>query len=108
MTLYPIGPLFDTTPPPAKHLARRTDPETSKRAARHVARSGKAVRQRKQLYEAVVAGPGRTCPELAKATGIDRYDAARRLPELKGKIKHGDVKRCEVTGSPCVTWEVAT
>ena len=90
MTIYPIPPLFNQNTPTAQ-LSRHTDPETSQRAARLVTRSGKAVRQRRLLYAAVVAGPGRTAAELGKACGIGTFDACRRLPDMK-------VQRPEVDG----------
>ncbi len=110
MTIYPIPDLFAQNTPPAL-LSRHTDPETSRRAARRVSRSGKAIRERRLLYAAVIAEPGRTAAELGKACGVERYEASRRLPDMKvqlpevtGRLRHGPKRTCHELGSVCHTW----
>ena len=87
--------------------ARRTDPRSSHAAAIHVERSGKAGQQRIRCGAAVLKNPGCTSQELCEITGIDRYELARRLPELRLEmlIKNGEADRiCKVTGRPAMTW----
>jgi CRP-like cAMP-binding protein len=87
--------------------ARRTDPASSHIAARTVERSGRAGQQRIRCGAAVLRNPGRTSQELCEITGIDRYELARRLPELReeGLIRNGEALReCRVTGRPAMTW----
>ena len=87
--------------------SRRTDPETSKIAERKLRESGKLSLQRRQALEAVRRFPGKTAPELAKATGLDRYMLSRRLAEIRtlGDVFNPQVKRmCRVTGSASMVW----
>lgn len=83
--------------------ARNTDPSTSIEAGEQVELSGNAHFQRELALDAVKRNPGLTSKELSQATGIDRYQLARRLPELT-EVKQGDKRICAVSGRPCVTW----
>jgi len=76
---------------PAK--ARRLDPESSKRAARYVERTGIVVSQREQVLEALRRFPGRCTKEIARMAGLDRYMVARRMPELEqmGLARRGEM-----------------
>ena len=88
--------------------ARRTDPWPSHAAADHVERTGKAGQQRIRCGAAVLKNSGKTSQELSEITGIDRYELARRLPELRaqGLIRNGaETKICNITGRPAMTWE---
>jgi len=101
--------LFGTTPNRSGlqcvSNARRNDPDTSKEAGEKVEASGKAERQRREILAGVTRHPGRTTDELAKLLGMDRYDAARRAPEVKraGLIRYGEKRRSEVSGNNAVT-----
>lgn len=92
------APLF------AQLRSRATDPATSRAAARSHCR--KAQTQRTQLLAAVRRTPGLTAVELARAVGVDRYAASRRLPELEadGKVEKGDARTCRVNRRSMVTW----
>jgi len=90
----------------ATPAARRTDPETSHKAAEEHTRSGARAHQQQQVTAAVRALPGRTSFELAMATGLDRYMVARRLPECvtAGTVRKGATKTCGITGKTALTW----
>lgn len=92
------------------HLASSTDISTSHEAALHVVASGTQAAQQDRAARAVLAHPGLTSMELAKATGQDRYMLARRLPELlgDGRAWRGPKKPCAISGrSACTWWPVA-
>lgn len=67
---------------------RRTDPPSSRRAARRQDRGGtRSVRQgdMARVLEAVRTAPGLSSRQLAERFGLDRYMVARRLPDLQRK-----------------------
>lgn len=87
--------------------ARATDPATSHEAARKVEKSGRAQTNRARCLDAVKAQPGATSGEIAKAAGLERHEAARRLPELRdklGMVKNEGQRKCKVTGNPSIQW----
>lgn len=88
------------------HPARSADPQTSHDAARHIVASGAQALQQNQTLDAVAGNPGLTSNELARATGLDRYMLARRLPELcdSDRVVRGDARRCSVSGRSAATW----
>jgi len=67
--------------------SRKTDPESSRRAAREIERSGVLKGQRLLCLELVQKYPGRSSKELSTLGSLDRYQLARRLPELV-KLNH--------------------
>jgi hypothetical protein len=90
--------------------ARRTDPQSSHTAAQN-ADSSKAANIRRLCLQTVVNKPGATSAEIADALGIDRHDAARRLPDLRkaGKVCNGHPRRCRVSGADdSLTWYPTT
>ena len=86
--------------------ARRTDPESSHRAALHITRTGKRGAQQDQAIAAVRQFPGCTSFELAMRTHLDRYMLARRASECEaaGRIRRGELRRCSVSGRTALTW----
>lgn len=85
--------------------SRRSDPATSVEAARRIEGDGKAAKHRRMLLEAVRARPKRTAAEYGKQVGLDRFEASRRLPELRPFwVDCGDPRECEVLKSKCMTW----
>lgn len=89
------------------HLpARSTDPTTSWVAAEQIVSSGKAALQQSTALEAVKANPGHTSAELARYCSLDRYQLARRLPELEeaGRVVRGPARKCLATGNSATTW----
>ena len=98
---HETGPLFAR--------ARRADPETSHAAAREVTESGAAAKQAKAVWWVLqtFGGPLTSAEVAAKHSTLDRYQAARRLPELRaaGWVKNGEARTCSVTGRKALTWE---
>jgi len=90
--------------------ARRTDPSTSHDAARKVERAGKAENNRTKCFEALLRLGGQTSAEVAVMAGLDRHEAARRLPELRdaNQVRNGDKRRCSITNNMALTWWVVT
>lgn len=77
--------------------ARRTDPQTSKDAAKH-ALSAKAAGERKAIYESLKAGD-KTAKQVATDTGIDYIEVQRRKSEIAGIGPTGArLDGCEVWG----------
>jgi len=86
--------------------ARSTDPATSWEAAEHMVKSGRAGQQQETAVSAVTAHPGMTSHELARLCTLDRYQLARRLPEVEdaGRVTRGEARKCLVTGHKAATW----
>lgn len=93
-------PMFDLAPPRFPRT-RRGDPRSSQDAATAIEESGRAKTQALRVLRALRRYPNSTSMELAKASRIDRYAVARRLPEL---ATANLVKRYEPTKAtaPCV------
>lgn len=80
---------------------RRTDPDTSKDAAKHACCT-KAADERLAIYRALKAAPeGLTAREIAEVTGIDYIEVQRRKAETLG-IYETDSKR-----GGCKVWRAA-
>ncbi len=86
--------------------ARRSNPTSSHEAADFVERTGLAQQQAARALSAVRAYPGRTSQELATLSQLDRYELARRLPELRvaGQVRNGVKRQCTVTGQQALEW----
>jgi predicted HTH transcriptional regulator len=81
--------------------SRRTDPESSRRAEDQLRRSGVLRGQQKIALELVKAHPGKTSKQLARLGTLDRYQLARRLPEL---LEMKLVTRTETGNLDCQWW----
>lgn len=79
---------------------------TSMEAAERHEGTGKAAAHREQVLEGVRRLPGLTSRELAAEIGMDRHEAARRLPELESLfwVIKGEARKCRVGGTNAVTW----
>ena len=86
--------------------ARNTDPVTSHLAAQAVTESGSRQSHNQQCLKEVRKNPGASSAKIAKATGLDRHEAARRLSDLNGiSVEKGEPARCKLCkGKLCVTW----
>ena len=85
--------------------ARNTDPRTSHMAAEAMTKSGKRQSNIEKCFKAVLDNPGSSSAKIAKVTGLDRHEAARRLADLKGlRVKQGAPEYCDVCKRECVTW----
>jgi hypothetical protein len=105
MDEYGQGLLFEGARPP---IARNTDPISSHMAAREITLSGARGKQQRLALRVVIEHPGMTSRELAALCSLDRYQMARRLPELEeaGLVAKGPVRQCKAGGRPAVTWLV--
>lgn len=78
--------------------ARRTDPKTSRDAAKHAA-STKAQGERIAIRQALEQfKPGLTAREIAAYTGIDYIETQRRLSEVAGIERSGERR------DGCMVW----
>ena len=93
------APLFET-----KLLSRNTDPDTSKRAAEKLVKSGELSRQENHVWQCIrefycdygdFDGSGFTAKELTQEYGLDYIVIQRRLSGLRNKgwiAKTGEVR----------------
>lgn len=90
--------------------ARRSDPITSKAAARSVFESSRA--QREVIYMSLLRhGSPLTADEIAQREGMSIEQCCRRLPELADVEKDGRVERLAETrltrsGRPAHLWRL--
>ena len=86
--------------------ARNTDPITSHLAAGSVTKSGSRQTHSQLCRDAVRKYPGASSARIAKLTGLDRHEAARRLADLTDLyVEKGEPARCKLCkGNLCVTW----
>lgn len=80
--------------------ARCGDPLPSLEAAERHERSGAARTNRERVLEVVRAFPGLASSEIAVIAGLERHEAARRLPEVaaRGWIKQEGTRTVAVEG----------
>jgi hypothetical protein len=101
--LFPEYPILQRE----EHLpARKSDPPSSKAAAREITDSGERDRQMREVLALVIGNPGCTSLELSRRSSLDRYQIARRLPELEREsaVHRGQIRRCRIGKRPAVTW----
>ena len=94
-------------PRPRSPATRATDPETSWKAEDGINKDGTRDRQARQVLALVRAAPGKTSAEIGQISmAVDRYIAARRLPELEKLhlVRRGEARRCSTTGRQAMTW----
>ena len=89
-------------------ISRATDPSTSHLAETEITRSGQRATQQIVLLRLVELHPGKTSAELARLGGVDRYVAARRLPELRTSrhVENGVSRTCAATNHKAMTWNL--
>ena len=90
-------------------ISRRSDPETSKEAAREMNESGRREGQALAVLALVRRWPRSTAPELASFSNgsLDRYQVSRRLADLEhvGKVIKRNSRKCSIRGTEMHTWE---
>jgi len=87
--------------------ARRTDPASARASADLVESRGIAPAQRGLVLALVQHYPGKTSAELAaRSQGLDRWQVARRLPELAeaAVVCRGAQRICRVCQRKSITW----
>ena len=86
-------------------ISRKTDPVSSSLAEMEVSIFARGEQQ-KIVLAAVTDHPGCTSMELSVVCGLDRYQVARRLPELERVrlVRKGPIRVCQVGGRKAVTW----
>lgn len=101
-----LFPELAERPAAVRARARRGDPSSSAQAAERVEASGVAHSQREEILGLVCKYPGRTSAELSTKCSLDRWQVARRLPELAkvGDIRRGTKRFCGIVLQKCVTW----
>ena len=87
-------------------MSRSTDPASSYDAAEQLIQSGRHNDQLRIVLDTVRSWPGQTSRELAQHCELDRYQIARRLPELEqmGLVRKGVVRACSAGGRQAATW----
>lgn len=87
-------------------LARRTDPETSKRAARQA--QAFAGGHCLQILQALAQHGPQTKDELAGHTGLDSVAVARRMAQLRDDllVRDSGKTRPTTTGRAATVWEL--
>ena len=98
--------VFDGPPESPVHYdleaaSRKTDPPSRFRAAREIEKSGVLRGQRLIALNLVKQYPGKTSKELSQLGTLDRYQLARRLPELALEKL---IKRTEHQAEDCRWW----
>lgn len=101
MSKHELGadlPLFDA--------ARRSDPLTSRIAARDITEGGARAQMTQKALHLVRMNPGSTANELEWTICVSDGRIRKRLNDLlkDGLVRRGEPKRCSVTGRLGVTW----
>lgn len=86
--------------------SRRTNPETSHLAERHINESGLRANQQRAVYGLIVSHPNHTTQELAALGILARDEISRRAPELitAGLVEKGPARRCTQTRRSAHPW----
>lgn len=86
--------------------ARSTDPQSSHDAADAHTGSGARQRHIEIVVAQVRAFEGLTSAEIAVRTGLERHEAARRLPDAEkaGAVRKGMPRKCSISNKLVTTW----
>ena len=93
-------------------MSAKADPPTSREAAKELVESGKLSKREEMVLALVRRFPGLTYRELwNKRNAVfhselgTAIELMRRLGGLKGrKVRHGEIRECEVAERRMVTW----
>lgn len=88
----------------AKHLARRTDPDTSKLVASDIAREGTVGRLHQLVIDTVAKHPNKTAREISDIAGVDNLH--KRVAELVRRqlLRVTGYRQCTVSGRMAQTY----
>jgi len=84
-------------------LTRRSDPQSSKRAAKEVVENGTVRNHEEIIVDLLRMYPGSTTKQLASYGPLDRVQIARRMKELEKKKV---VRRASEGSEDCKWWAV--
>lgn len=100
-----LGPLFS---PPIRELVGRTDPPTSREAARKMTNSGAIGKAQQVALAWVKNNPGHTAPELGKMAalryGADKEDMRQRIGRRLNELEKAGLIRREGVRDGCSIW----
>ena len=110
-------PLWDQAAPAKKTRARsrRSDPSTSREAAKTVRDRGTDLANRAKIRAALNAGPAtavelyfRLTPGNGGPGEISRHEVSRRLPEMErdGQVVRVGKRKCRVNDTLMTVWQV--
>jgi hypothetical protein len=86
-----------------EHLARRSDPPSSKAAAKRMVETGAVASHEEIILNLVKTYPGRTSKQLATLGPLDRWAVARRLKKTEEKKL---VSRTQEGKNECRWWAI--
>lgn len=91
-------------------MSRRSDAETSKRAAERMVATGKLRENQAKVLAALYQEPASTYAELAGVAGLPQPEPARRLPELRAMglvmTLAAESRECRIRKTKCSVWRL--
>jgi hypothetical protein len=87
-----------------KHIARTSDPVTSKQAANEVTASGRRQSQADKLLKAIEMKQGNTAGEYAWSLNMTMHQVSRRLADLRNDGKVHNDGTAMWNGRPQMRW----
>jgi len=87
-------------------VAKTNDPVTSWEAGEEIHETGTAQRHVEIILCTLSPHHSLTSAEIAAECELDRWQVARRLPEMERKnlAERWEIRKCAVTNRKCVTW----
>lgn len=88
--------------------AKSNDPWTSHEAGDDVVEAGVTLKHFGEILKAMAADEPRTSAEIARVCTLDRWQVARRLPEMERRdlVQRGPARLCRVCSRQSITWHV--
>lgn len=92
----------------AEALSKKNDPDTSREAGKRYDKSHKRTIHFQQILITMSDLFPFTSAEIARWSPLDRFQVARRLPEMErfGLVSRGNKKYCSVVKQDCVGWKL--
>lgn len=88
----------------AKHLARSTDPETSKSIAADIARDGTVARLKQIVLKTLLHHPNSTASECSMYSRVENLHKRFKELEREGLVRVTGTRACRVTGKTVQTY----